>query len=91
MSVRSGCMVRNFVTTITDRPAPKRGCRKKTGPGESSFTARLIIAISGATATSRKSAPRRSISDFSFQEKAVGRRTPPVSDPMFRSWLPTTG
>ena len=37
MSVPSGRMVRNFVTTTTERPAPKRGWRKKTGPAESSL------------------------------------------------------
>ena len=68
MSVPSGRMVRNLVTTTTERPAPKRGWRKKTGPGESSRTRNAINAISGAMATSRASAPSRSIAAFSFQD-----------------------
>ena len=86
MSVPSGRMVRNFVTTITDRPAPKRGWRKNTGPGESSRTARTIIAISGATATRRTNAPSRSITDFSFQDQARDP-APPGSVAGVNPWL----
>jgi hypothetical protein len=80
-------MVRNFVTTITDLPAPKRGWRKNAGPRESSFTATRIIAISGATATSRTSAPSRSITSFNFQEKRPREAVVAVS--ATRPWLAT--
>ena len=84
MSVPSGRMVRNLVTTTTERPAPKRGWRKKIGPAESSRTASAITAISGAIARSRRRAPRRSITALSFQES---RRVAAGSAAFDAAWL----
>ena len=80
MSVPSGRMVRNLLTTTTERPAPKRGWRKRIGPGESSHTASAMTAISGAIARSRRNAPRRSITALSRQDNLRLAPPPTVLD-----------